>query len=268
MSELRACPDDVGEPWEFPESRTLRGGEERADRGWCAQPKVGTLAVSSPHTRKEPAMTTTTDSSAERRPVQPAVILPDHPEYDEARSAWNLAADQRPAGVVLARSEADVLGAVALAAERGLRVAPQTTGHLAAALPDLERHAARAHDDRRCRGGPRGAARAHRRRRDLAGGPRRHRPARPRRAVRLDARRRRRRLPARWRSLVARAQQGPGRQPRPRHRGRHRRRPARALRRRDRARAVLGAARRRRATSGSSRRSRSSCSRSRSSSPA
>ena len=77
-------------------------------------------------------MTTTADRSTE-----PQLILPDHPEYDEARSSWNLAVDLRPAGVVLARSAEDVIGAVALATERGLRVAPQTTGHLAAPLPDL-----------------------------------------------------------------------------------------------------------------------------------
>lgn len=69
--------------------------------------------------------------------ARPQVILPDHPGYDEARSAWNLAADQRPAAVVLARSAEDVIGAVALAAEQGLQVAPQTTGHLAGAMPDL-----------------------------------------------------------------------------------------------------------------------------------
>lgn len=69
--------------------------------------------------------------------TEPQVILPDHPGYDEARASWNLAVDLRPAGVVLARSAEEVVGAVAFAAERGLRVAPQTTGHLAAPLPDL-----------------------------------------------------------------------------------------------------------------------------------
>lgn len=77
-------------------------------------------------------MTTTAD-----RPAAPDLILPDHPEYDEARSSWNLAVDLQPAAVVVARSAEDVVGAVALAAERGLRIAPQTTGHLAAPLPDL-----------------------------------------------------------------------------------------------------------------------------------
>jgi hypothetical protein len=69
----------------------------------------------------------------------PAVVLPDHPDYDQARRAWNLVADLRPAAVVEARSAEDVSAAVAIAAEQDLQVAPQTTGHLAAALPDLGR---------------------------------------------------------------------------------------------------------------------------------
>ena len=70
--------------------------------------------------------------------VRPDAILPQHPAYDEARLAWNLAVDQRPAAIVVARTVADVVGAVALAAERDLRVAAQGTGHLAGALPDLD----------------------------------------------------------------------------------------------------------------------------------
>jgi len=65
------------------------------------------------------------------------VIGPEHPEYDAARAAWQLTADLRPAAVVTARTVADVQAAVRLAAERGWRVAPCTTGHLATALPDL-----------------------------------------------------------------------------------------------------------------------------------
>ena len=71
--------------------------------------------------------------------LRPPVILPEHDAYDAARQAWNLAADQRPAGVVQAHSASDVVGAVALAAELGLQVAAQSSGHLAAALPDLDR---------------------------------------------------------------------------------------------------------------------------------
>ncbi len=46
-------------------------------------------------------------------------------------------ADLRPAGVVTARSAAEVVDAILFAGARGLKVAPQSTGHLAPALPDL-----------------------------------------------------------------------------------------------------------------------------------
>jgi hypothetical protein len=68
----------------------------------------------------------------------PAAILPGDAAYDDARRAWNLAADQRPAAIVVARSADDVVEAVALAAEHGLRIVPQGTGHLASAVPAME----------------------------------------------------------------------------------------------------------------------------------
>jgi hypothetical protein len=58
--------------------------------------------------------------------------------WDEARLAWNLAVDQRPAAVVLPESAADVAATVTFAREHGLRVAPQGTGHGAAALGSLD----------------------------------------------------------------------------------------------------------------------------------
>ncbi|HYH59437.1 MAG TPA: FAD-binding protein [Thermoleophilaceae bacterium] len=67
-----------------------------------------------------------------------SLITPDDSRYDEARSAFNLAVDQRPAGVVLAESVKDVVEAVRYATANGLRVAPQTTGHNAGAYATLE----------------------------------------------------------------------------------------------------------------------------------
>ena len=58
--------------------------------------------------------------------------------YDTAREAWNLTADQRPAAVVFAQSATDVAATVRAACELGLRVAPQGTGHGAAALGSLD----------------------------------------------------------------------------------------------------------------------------------
>ncbi len=69
-------------------------------------------------------------------PLAP-VVLPDSPHYDTARRAWNLAADLRPAAVCVATCVEHVQAAVAYAGDHGLRVAAQTTGHLAQTLPDL-----------------------------------------------------------------------------------------------------------------------------------
>jgi hypothetical protein len=58
--------------------------------------------------------------------------------WDDARAAWNLTVDQRPAAVVEPETVADVVAAVRFAAERGLRVTAQGTGHGASALGPLQ----------------------------------------------------------------------------------------------------------------------------------
>jgi FAD/FMN-containing dehydrogenase len=57
------------------------------------------------------------------------VVSPSDSGYDEARLAWNLAADQRPAAVAFPENESDVAFAMAYAREAGLRVSVQGTGH-------------------------------------------------------------------------------------------------------------------------------------------
>jgi FAD/FMN-containing dehydrogenase len=66
------------------------------------------------------------------------VTTPSDPNWDEARTAWNLAADQRPEAVVFAESAADIAAAVSFAAQHDLRVAGQGTGHGAMPLAPLE----------------------------------------------------------------------------------------------------------------------------------
>jgi hypothetical protein len=65
------------------------------------------------------------------------LISPDDPHWDEARLAWNLSVDQRPAAVALPESADDVVAVVQTAREHGLRVAPQGTGHGASATGSL-----------------------------------------------------------------------------------------------------------------------------------
>jgi FAD binding domain len=59
-------------------------------------------------------------------------------DWDETRAAWNLVADQRPEAVVFAEGGEDIAATVRFAAENGLRVAAQGTGHGAAPLAPLE----------------------------------------------------------------------------------------------------------------------------------
>ena len=65
------------------------------------------------------------------------VVVPGDPTWDEARQAWNLTVDQRPAAVALPVNAADVAAVVTFAREHDLRVAPQGTGHGASAMGDL-----------------------------------------------------------------------------------------------------------------------------------
>src|SRR3954462_15350343 len=67
-----------------------------------------------------------------------AVALPSDDGYDSARQAFNLAVEQRPAAVVYPCSAQEVAAGVVVARSRGLRVAPQATGHNAGPLGGLE----------------------------------------------------------------------------------------------------------------------------------
>jgi FAD/FMN-containing dehydrogenase len=66
------------------------------------------------------------------------VFAPGDHGYDEARRLWNLATDERPSVVVVAESAADVAHAVRFARSRGMRIAPQGTGHGSEPLEPLE----------------------------------------------------------------------------------------------------------------------------------
>jgi len=59
-------------------------------------------------------------------------------DWDEARQAWNLAADQQPPAVAMVESADDVSKVIGFAAKNGLRVTGQGTGHGAVALGSLE----------------------------------------------------------------------------------------------------------------------------------
>ena len=108
-----------------------------------------------------------------------SLITPDDARYDEARAAFNVAVDQRPAGVVIATTVDEVIEAVTYARENGLRVAPQTTGHNAGAIATLEDTILVKKPRSRRRGGCRAADRPRRRRHAVAGRDGRDRGHRP-----------------------------------------------------------------------------------------
>jgi FAD/FMN-containing dehydrogenase len=65
------------------------------------------------------------------------LVRPGEADWDTARAAWNLAADQRPVAVALPSDADDIALLVEFAVETGLRVTGQSTGHFALALGDL-----------------------------------------------------------------------------------------------------------------------------------
>ena len=75
-----------------------------------------------------PPEATSLDIDALRRRLAGDAVVPGDSAWDTARMAWNLAADQHPAAVVLAEHADDVAATLAFAGEHGLRVAPQGTG--------------------------------------------------------------------------------------------------------------------------------------------
>src|SRR3954465_7804981 len=79
------------------------------------------------------------DVGVRRGRLEGAVVAPGDAAWDEARQAWNLHVDQRPALVAVPRGATDVAAIVDFAREHGLRVAPQGTGHNASAIATLER---------------------------------------------------------------------------------------------------------------------------------
>jgi len=66
------------------------------------------------------------------------LITPTDARYDNARKAWNLTVDQRPAAIAMPRNADEIAGAVTRAAASGYRVAIQGTGHGAPSLGSLD----------------------------------------------------------------------------------------------------------------------------------
>jgi hypothetical protein len=66
------------------------------------------------------------------------IATPSDADWDQARMAWNLAADQRPEAVALVEDADDVAAVVRFAGENNLQVTVQGSGHGALSLRGLE----------------------------------------------------------------------------------------------------------------------------------
>lgn len=66
------------------------------------------------------------------------VVTPEDADWDQARSAWNLSADQHPRAVAFVESADDIVATVKFASANGLHVSGQGTGHGAIALDSLD----------------------------------------------------------------------------------------------------------------------------------
>jgi FAD/FMN-containing dehydrogenase len=111
---------------------------DRLDRPGQLVALAATLTPRDEPHREGSTMTITSTVLSAATAVQQAcperVTLPNDAGYDVARLAWNLAADQRPAAVAMPRTVDEVTRIVRAAAEQGLRVAPQSSGHAAVPL--------------------------------------------------------------------------------------------------------------------------------------
>jgi UDP-N-acetylenolpyruvoylglucosamine reductase len=79
---------------------------------------------------------TTVPVDALRERLTGDFVTPADSNWDEARLAWNLAVDQRPAAVALPETVEDIAEVVRYARAHGLRVAGQATGHNAHPLAE------------------------------------------------------------------------------------------------------------------------------------
>ena len=106
-----------------------------------------TEPVSDHHQRRTAMPTSTTTPAVHDRDTRLQALVdacagavhgPGTPEYDAHRVPWNVAVDQQPAAVAVPASAEQAADVVAAAVRLGFRVAPQGTGHGAAALGERD----------------------------------------------------------------------------------------------------------------------------------
>src|SRR3954471_19221794 len=84
------------------------------------------------------SISTTVDTLREQ--LTGEFVTPSDSQWDDARRAWNLAVDQRPAAVAIPETVDDIVAVVRYARANGLRVAGESTGHNAHPLAEGLEH--------------------------------------------------------------------------------------------------------------------------------
>jgi FAD/FMN-containing dehydrogenase len=112
-------------------------GGDRRFSGWLGL--IGTVDSIVSHHRRNPMLISQSSRFAELQSrIDGRVLTAGSEGFDAARQTFNLTHDQQPAAVVRVASAEDVAEAVRYAAAKGLRVAPQSTGHNAGPIDGLE----------------------------------------------------------------------------------------------------------------------------------
>jgi FAD/FMN-containing dehydrogenase len=107
-----------------------------ATRAQCPRPMVGLVHRDQEQLQMAIIETGTRDIRELDNRIRGYAIAPGEERWDDARSAWNLAAEQNPAAVVYPRDADDVAAIVRFAGDAGLQVTAQGTGHNGAAHGD------------------------------------------------------------------------------------------------------------------------------------
>src|SRR6478609_3965766 len=115
----------------------MRGSSSRMTRGSSGRPTLQRFAghtLAPMNVISRDATSISVDELRQR--LTGDFVTPDDSQWDEARTAWNLAVDQRPVAVAVPETVDDIVEVVRYARTNGLRVAGQATGHNAHPLAD------------------------------------------------------------------------------------------------------------------------------------
>jgi FAD/FMN-containing dehydrogenase len=114
-----------------------KGGERRFS-GWLGLIGAIDSFVGTTHERNRMLISQSSRFAELQSRIHGQVLTEGDEAWDASRQTFNLTHDQRPAALIRVASADDVAETVRYAAQRGLRIAPQSTGHNAGPIEGLE----------------------------------------------------------------------------------------------------------------------------------